>query len=284
MQKVALKVLQSKDDWVDKFTLSVSKAKTFDNCKAKYKFCYIDKLPRKDWDFHVFGKFLHSILEHFHKSVIETQSTAIESLLNDSWHHAVKEYDATLSLDQKKEAKGIMESYKRLLDDEGMPNVIAVEKSFYIAVDDVVLLNGFIDRVQIDKDNVLHVVDYKTTKDKKYLKDFFQLQTYAFALMTEDSSINRVRASFICLRHDFDVLTEEYTRADVEGIGEKFAKYASTIHEERLWRANPQFLCKYCDYQDKCNPGTEYLVKKGVIKSKPNKGFGFIKKWSTTPA
>jgi ATP-dependent helicase/DNAse subunit B len=52
-------------------SLSVSKAKTFDDCKAKYKFCYIQKLPRIDRDFHIFGKFLHSTLESFHKTIIQ---------------------------------------------------------------------------------------------------------------------------------------------------------------------------------------------------------------------
>jgi hypothetical protein len=50
--------------------LSVSKTKTFLDCKAKYKYAYIEKLPRKDWDFHIFGKFCHKVLEDFHNLYI----------------------------------------------------------------------------------------------------------------------------------------------------------------------------------------------------------------------
>ena len=50
--------------------ISVSKAKTFDGCKKKFDFCYVQKLPRKDWDFHIFGKFCHSVLETFQVSVV----------------------------------------------------------------------------------------------------------------------------------------------------------------------------------------------------------------------
>jgi DNA-binding protein YbaB len=59
-------ILKQASDSSLNFKLSVSKAKTFEDCKAKYKFSYIEKLPKKDWDFHVFGKFLHAILEEFH--------------------------------------------------------------------------------------------------------------------------------------------------------------------------------------------------------------------------
>ena len=45
--------------------LSVSKLKTFEDCKTKFKFSYIDKLPKKEWEFHSFGKFLHAVLEYF---------------------------------------------------------------------------------------------------------------------------------------------------------------------------------------------------------------------------
>ena len=55
--------------------LSVSKTKTFLDCKAKYKFCYIEKLPRKDWDFHTFGKFCHKVLEDFHNAYVKNNST-----------------------------------------------------------------------------------------------------------------------------------------------------------------------------------------------------------------
>ena len=58
-------------DKPDEFRVSVSKTKTFLDCKAKFKFCYVEKLPRKDWDFHIFGKFCHSVLEEFHKTYME---------------------------------------------------------------------------------------------------------------------------------------------------------------------------------------------------------------------
>ena len=276
---ITASVLSFKDESDTDISLSVSKTKTFEDCKAKFKFCYIDKLPRVERDFHIFGKYLHQVLENFHKILIETPSRRDDwrPVMDEAWEAAYKEYDEQMTGLQYKEAREIIEEYKALLDEEGLPNVIAVEKPFYINLNNKVLLNGYIDRIQRDPDGLIHVGDYKTTKDPKYLKDFFQVMTYCYALCLEDESIARIRASFILLRHNFDYLTQEFTREEVISVAEKFLKVASNIEEEKLWRPNPQFLCKYCDYLDHCKSGKDYLIKKGVLeKKKPMVG---IRKW-----
>jgi ATP-dependent helicase/DNAse subunit B len=261
--------------------LSVSKAKTFEDCKAKFKFCYIDKLPRIDRDFHIFGKYLHQILENFHRELIDHPERKEDwhTVMKEAWDAAYTEYSGQLTGIQVKEAQEMIDEYKEILEEDGLPNVIAVEKDFYISLNGKVMLNGFIDRVQIDKDGMIHVVDYKTTKDPKYLKDFFQLMTYCYALCLEDPSIKKFRASFILLRHSFDHITQEFTREEVISVAEKFLKYAVNIEDEKLWRPNPQFLCKYCDYLDHCREGRNFLVKKGVLKTEPKKPTVGIRKW-----
>ena len=67
-------VLSSREDAGTDFFLSVSKAKTFDQCKAKFKYQYIEKLPKKSWDFQIFGQFLHAILENFHELMLKKPS------------------------------------------------------------------------------------------------------------------------------------------------------------------------------------------------------------------
>jgi CRISPR/Cas system-associated exonuclease Cas4 (RecB family) len=280
--KVTAKLLPEKDKTGIQLSLSVSKAKTFDDCKAKYKFCYIDKLPRIDQDFHIFGKFLHAVLEFFHRDLIKDSSLENDwpKVLDAAWDEALNDdaekFSEKLTDQQINDATEIINEYREILEEEGIANVIAVEKDFYIAIDGIILLNGFIDRIQIDPDGVLHVADYKTTKDPKYLQDTFQLQTYCFALMLEDESIQRIRCSFILLRHGFDYLTHEFTRDEIMKIAEKFKKYFEKISDEKAFRASPQFLCKYCDFIDHCDAGRGYLIKRGVIKSKPTVG---LRKW-----
>lgn len=280
--QIQASLLPTRDNSKTRLTLSVSKAKCFDDCKAKFKFCYIDKLPRIDRDFHIFGKYLHQVLENFHRDLIEHPERKLDWLpaIDDAWTAAYNQYSDQMTGLQYKEARQIVDEYIEILkEDDALPNVTAVEKDFYINLDDIVLLNGYIDRIQVDKDGMLHVIDYKTTKDPKYLKDFFQLMTYCYALCLGDENIKRIRASFILLRHSFDYITEEFSREEVISVAEKFLKYAYHIEEEKVWRPNPQFLCKYCDYIEHCKEGKNYLVKKGILKEEIKKPFVGIRKW-----
>lgn len=251
--------------------LSVSKAKVFKDCQAKYKFQYIEKLPKKDWDFHVFGKFLHEILENFHKKIIDGDETPNDKLINSCYADALENWKDKVTPEQLLESKDIINSYINVLEDQKRkgiaPTVIAVEKEFCIDIDGKVLLNGFIDRIQIDHDGVIHVSDYKTTKNKKYLKDFFQLLTYAFALCLEDPSLQRVRTSFICLRHNCDSLVKEFTRDEIMEVESKFLDWASEINAEKLWRPLPSNLCKFCDYLAVCKSGTDFVNSNGNPKT-----------------
>ena len=273
MEVVAAKILPKKEDSKLKFRLSVSKSKTFDDCKRKFKYNYLDKLPRKEWDHFVFGSFNHKYLEDFHEDLL--QHPERESSWNDrldvAWSSAVDEFK-DMKPDQIEEARGIFNCYKEILEEDGLPDIVSVEEPFVIELDGQVLLNGFIDRVQMDPDGIIHVGDYKTTKNKKYMTDFFQLETYAYALMTKDPSIKKVRASYIMLRHEFDYITEEFTREEIMGkIAQKFIQYKKDIEEEKTWRANPQFLCKFCDFTDHCEEGTSFLIKRGLIQPKNTK-------------
>ncbi len=283
------KLLKSKAESVCDLSLSVSKSKTFVDCPAKYKFCYIEKLPRIEQDFHIFGTFLHAVLEEFHASIIENPDQDDLQLMSAIKEKVLADYKEKVTDQQVIDGWKIIDEYLELRKSEKetgtLPNVTHVEKEFYIDLDSgiddeyKVLVNGFIDRVQVDHDGVMHVADYKTTKDKKYLKDFFQLKTYAYVLMLEDPSLQRIRASFILLRHGFSKIEEEYTRKDVECMGEKFMEYARQIKEEKLFRAKPQFLCKYCDYLKFCKAGESFLVKKGVIEAPIKKKVGGFIKW-----
>lgn len=241
--------------------LSVSKTKTFLDCAAKYKFSYIEKLPRKDWEFHTFGKFCHSVLEDFHQAYLEHNSQELLSVeMSKAFKKALIEYKEKMTPEMKKECWTIIDKYLRLVTtakkNNLTANVIAVEKKFDFNVTENLVLNGMIDRIQIDDDNVIHVADYKTTKNKKYLKnDWFQLLTYAYVIVTEDPSITKVRASYILLRHDFEYITTEFDIAEIMTIKDKYIEYARQMNTEKDFKPNPTALCNYCDYLNLCPEG-----------------------------
>jgi CRISPR/Cas system-associated exonuclease Cas4 (RecB family) len=261
------KVLDGKPRSFSGEWLSVSKVKTFKDCPAKFRYNYIEKLPRKTWDFHVFGQFAHSSLEFFHDFIKDGDIRPSNEIMTESFKLAAKEHDNATTA-QKKEIWSMMNAYLNKMaqeqSDDVWPEITEVEDNFYIDIDGKVLLNGFIDRVQVDSDGVLHVADYKTTKNKSYLKnDFLQLQTYAYVKCLQDPSLERVRVSYILLRHDFEAITKEYTRKQVMKIEDKFLKFAEDIGKEKLWRPSTSKLCRFCDFLENCDEG-KAEIHKGV--------------------
>ena len=242
----------------EELRLSVSKTKTFLDCKAKYKYVYIDKLPRKEWSYHILGKFCHKVLEDFHNAyVMHDSKLPFNVEMGNAYKSAIKEFGSSMNTEMKKECWDLVDKYLRIIvnnkKNNTLPNVIACEKNFNFELEENLILNGMIDRIQIDADNVLHVADYKTTKNKKYLKnDFFQLLTYAYALLLEDPNLTKIRASYILLRHDFEYITTEFNQDDIIKIKDKYISYAKQIRDEKEFTPNPTILCRYCDHASIC--------------------------------
>jgi RecB family exonuclease len=241
--------------------LSVSKTKTFLDCKAKFKYAYVEKLPRKDWDFHIFGKFCHKVLEDFHNAYIKFDSSKPFNVeMGLAYKAAIKEFGSKMTPEMKKDCWAIIDQYLRLVTNDQKnnvsANVIACEKNFDFAIDKNLVLNGMIDRIQIDADNVVHVCDYKTVKNKKFLKnDFFQLLTYAYVMLQENPDLEKIRASYILLRHDFEYITTEFLVPEILTIKDQYIKYAKQMTTEKEYAPNPTALCNFCDFLDKCPEG-----------------------------
>ena len=246
------------------FRLSVSKTKTFLACKKQYQFSYILKFPKKERDYHILGTLTHKVLENFHNYQINGDPSPLNKLMSKSFKEACAEYADKMTPAIKKECYNIIDKYLKVIyTQENHPlrgNVIGCEKNFSIKLRDNLILNGMIDRIQLDSDGVLHVADYKTTKNKKYLKnDFFQLLTYCYALALEDESLEKIRASYVLLRHDFEYVTTEFSRQEILKIKDKYTEYADKILSEKEFGPNPTILCRYCDFVASCEPGQKML-------------------------
>lgn len=258
----------------EELRLSVSKTKCFLQCKKQFQFSYIFKLPKKDRDYHIFGKFCHKVLEDFHNAYVISKSEKPFNIeMGIAYKISLAEYGDKMTPEMKKDCYKLIDQYLKIVS-EGKKNnlsdnVIACEKSFFFEVDKNLILNGMIDRVQIDADNVLHVCDYKTVKNKKYLKnDFFQLLTYAYVMLAENPTITKVRASYILLRHDFEYITTEFLVPEILDIKDKYIEYARQILSEKDFSANPSPLCGYCDFLDSC--------PEGLQKVNPSKIYGAV--------
>lgn len=244
----------------EELRLSVSKTKTFLQCKKQYQFNYILKMPKKDREYHTVGKFCHRVLEVFHNYYIEGCLLPYNVAMGDAFKVAWAEYKSKMTPDMKKECWQIIDKYLRIITENkanNLPlNVIACEKRFELPLTDNLILNGAIDKIERDADNIIHVGDYKTTKNKKYLKnDWFQLLTYAYVILNEDPSIEKVRASYILMRYDFELITTEFKKKEILSVKDQYVKYAEQMLSEKDFPPTPTALCSYCDFLEHCPAG-----------------------------
>lgn len=254
--------------------LSVSKLKTFLSCKAKYKFSYIEKLPQKDHDYTIFGKFIHDILEGFHKIYVQEPETPLNVIMKKSWSLSKEKYYEKLNDAQLMEAWNYCAEYlvlqAKLIKENKMPKFLYAEKEFNLNINDFILLSGFIDKVEQDVDDVLHVSDYKTSKSKKFLKeDFFQLKTYGLVMALEMPHIKKVRCSYIMIKHNFEYITKEYTIDELMEIPTYFVNNASLILKEQGYKPSTSILCNWCDYLDNCTDGSRFVSNLAKKQSGP---------------
>lgn len=241
----------------DELRLSVSKTKCFSDCQKKFYFTYVLKLPRKDHDYFVFGKFLHKVLEDFHKNIIDGCKDLNNKIMSSVYKTAMIEYGPKMTTEAKKEAYSIIKSYLKNISSNRLTTCVKeVETNFNFNISDNVILNGMIDRIQIDDDGMLHVADYKSTKNKKYLQDdWFQLMTYGFVLLDKDPNIKKIRGSYVLLRHNFEYITKEFSADELLSVKQKYLDYAEKISNEKEFKANPTKLCSWCDFLDTCEEG-----------------------------
>jgi len=267
--------------------ISVSKAKQFKQCKKAFKFNYIDHLPKITRDYHVLGTFCHEVLEKFHKAYIDKSELAFNDEMNIAWKSSIKSHRKNITPEIKAEAKDMIGKYLKLITEKKNKgenfNVISVEDNFKKELDGKVILNGMIDRIQQDPDGVLHVADYKTTKNKKYLKDdWFQLLTYCYVLLMDNPSLEKIRASYILLRHDFEYIGRDFTREEILETKNEFMSIYEEMIKEEEFPPSPTFLCSYCDFlKDEngniiCEEGAEFVNKTGRRSKKDDTKFGIV--------
>ena len=245
--------------------LSVSAMDTYDKCPKKYHYRYIEKpdIPQNKWGFTEFGSCAHRILELFHKEVMDKQvlPNQYSALMKRCFKAGVKEFDIEMLEPSVWTPKGdvpglvclkeIMQVYLDKIRAEGMPNVIGVEMPFNFKLNDNTLVRGFIDRLDRVAPGEYRVVDYKTSKNAKYLTDF-QLLVYAEAIRRRYKDVKIVYGSFIMLKHDCKSYDYTFTMNDLDNCNKRMFKKANFIDTDLTWVKKPSVLCRWCDYEPIC--------------------------------
>lgn len=245
--------------------LSVSKSKCWSHCRKQYEYTYIIKLDRKERDFHIFGSFIHKVLEEFHRAYINGSTLPLNEQMQIAFKVAKVEFATKITPAQLQEAHTILCQYLQHISSDPydrIHNVLAAEEAFSFQLTDNITLNGFIDKIEIDQDGLTHISDYKSTKQKKYLKDdWFQLLTYAYVVMHNKPELDKVRVSYVLLRHNFEPISKVITRGEAETVKQIYIDYWRDIESATEYPATVSQLCRFCDHIDVCAPGLASIGK-----------------------
>ena len=234
--------------------LSASSIGTFDKCKKKYHYRYIEKpeIEKVEWGHLEFGKCAHRVLELFHEHLLHnvTDPSEYPAVMRDSFKAALKEFNIELLRDELGFLKEILQTYLNKMLKEGIPEVISNEMEFFIMVGDYGL-RGYIDRIDRVGPGEYKLVDYKTNKNPKYLTPF-QLKLYGVVLMKEFPDAKKISGSYVLLKHDCKTMDWEFTREEIEETRQKILATGKSIETRKTWEKNPTMLCNWCDYRALC--------------------------------
>lgn len=244
-------------------TLSPSRASDFLNCPLRYRFRTIDKLPEPPSVDAIRGTLVHSVLEKlFAFPRTQRSLTLAESQLLPLWNEMKNERSDVQELLPKINEEELLLSgftlIKRYFDLED-PTVFEpteLEAFVEVALNDQLVIHGYIDRLDIAPTGELRIVDYKTGKAPGIgfeEKSFFQMKFYALILWRTLGKVPK-RLQIIFLG-DGKILTQDPTEDELLRTQTKIEKIATDIEESRKsgkWVTRKSPLCGWCAHQSIC--------------------------------
>jgi len=232
-------------------TMSPSKLKTYNECKKKYQFKYVDYLRgiynvNSNTDALQYGSYVHKIFE------LGTELETLEELQNlagdlrpNYKFSSIKEKNLSLILEN------FFEFNKKLEE------TISNEMIFKIDVTDDYSINGIIDRVIKGKSGNYLVIDYKTSRRPTPKTELFtdpQMLMYAYAVAKQFKvPIDKVTVAHYYPHLD-KLVSVCYGRAQVSVFLRGLKNKIWEIRKKRKTdlKASQNQWCNWCQYKDLC--------------------------------
>jgi putative RecB family exonuclease len=247
-------------------SLSPSRAADFKVCPLLYRFRSIDRLPELPSRVAVRGTVVHAVLERlFDLPRSERTFASARELLPQAWKQLVTDEPAVAELfsgeDGSAEPADWLESALALLgnyfqlEDPARIEPAAREHLVEVVIDGL-RLRGYVDRLDVNSDGDVRVVDYKTgatPRETFEAKALFQMKFYALVLWRTRGVVPRqLRLMYLA---DTDTLSYAPDATELTRFERTLKAIWAAI--ERATRAgdfrpSPSALCEWCDHQQRC--------------------------------
>jgi len=249
--------------------ISFTQAKEYSDCPRRYQAKYIEHLVPERNHYMAMGSVMHSSLK-----ILNDQAKAGEEL------SAIEDVDRAFELALRTETKpgeippGEVQTMLDSLRTSAfaitrtVDTMIDAECEFSIPYTDSVKVLVIIDRLDTWGDSGIEITDYKFSNkvlNKKDLAEDLQLLIYAWAVVQNDPTIQRVKLTQYMLRHNF-ANSVEMEADQVQGV-KKYLDYILEGIESKQFEPKLNLYCNNCPVRAKCDAYRKrYIVNREDIK------------------
>ena len=254
-------------DWAETFLpappepleLNPSAVDSYRKCPQKYLFAYLWSLQEGAKATLTFGRVMHATIRramHELKKGNRLPFEEVQRLFETEWSASGFE-DEYQEGEYKKDGLEQLRTFHQAIIDE-MPEILELEKTFALPVENNVILKGRIDQINSLGRKEVEIVDYKTGKPKKdsEVRRDLQLSIYAIAAK-EIFELNPARLVFHYLQDNSRQETPRTAKQLDEAL-EIVQEVAADIRA-RSFSAKEGFACRSCAYRPICPAHEETL-------------------------
>ncbi len=230
----------------DLFRLSYSKLDLFKRCPFAYKKLYIDKVPQRPRDFFSIGSTIHLAMEEIFKLPALPEKSAVTNI----FHHCWVSLGFSDKADEKKQKEDALSYFLKYIDTVVAPDFAkAFETEYYFQqpVQDSVIVNGFIDRVD-KKGDTYEIVDYKTEdslRTQEELDNDLQLTLYFWAARRIGWNISRLALHFVRFSK---VMYTTREPGSLDAFEHEMIEWFGKIKKETEFAPKENKYCANCDH------------------------------------
>ncbi|MBN1872284.1 MAG: ATP-dependent helicase [Candidatus Omnitrophica bacterium] len=235
------------DKFLNENVYSFTQIESYMSCPLKYKYSFVDIIPRRQKPYFSLGTVMHEVLRQFYGFVqqgVPVDSEKLLEIYENCWLSSGYNSKKEERLYKARGRKELMEFYK--INKADLIRPLYLEKKFTIELGGRPF-KGYIDRIDELEDGKVEIIDYKTGKSEK--ESTIQLDLYAIAA-AEKLGLDVGKLSFYYISTN-KKRTFARSFEDLEKTKSKVSDVISKI-ESGEFQPKLSYMCKFCDYQILC--------------------------------
>ena len=248
-----------------KMIFSHSRLSSFDNCRLKFHYRYVQKLPAETEGIEAFvGKRVHEVLERLHMFVDRGQVPSVKKVIarfQTLWDESFDEDRIRIAREgtpiefYRQLGERCLHNYYRAYYPFDSGETLGLEQhvAFKLDEDGDYRMQGIVDRIVRAPDGVIEIQDYKTGRlaSQERLDNDTQLAFYQLGLAEEygpDQPMRLVWHYVASGKRRVSTRTPE----QLERLRRNTIKKIDKIGAEREFAPKQSMLCNWCEYREIC--------------------------------